>query len=263
VPDIDVQDGVEVWYVPDAERTYLLVSTDPDDPHLPGVLKTFDSSAGIDGGVRDIGPDIPVEGYVFSVSSTAGGRRVVVTTLPAVAEPSEPFGGPAVTTVIDGRTGRALGEPIVGPGLTQVSVDGTLLGATAGTITEYDLETHRPIAVYPGEGGQVSRIQFSRDGRLALVSSNAQSVSIYDVATRSRLGDPIPTYSPIDWQGTLRPDGKALAVTVAGGVEIWDLGPDRLAEATCGIVGRNLTRAEWATYMADFGEYRRTCPDLP
>ena len=24
-----------------------------------------------------------------------------------------------------------------------------------------------------------------------------------------------------------------------------------------------LTRTEWAAYMADFGEYRRTCPDLP
>ncbi len=147
--------------------------------------------------------------------------------------------------------------------ITQVSADGTLLGAEAGTITEYDLDTQRPIGVFPGEGGQVSRIQFSHDGRLALVSSNDQSLSIYDVATRSRLGDPIPADSPIDWQGALRPDGKALAVTVADGVEVWDLDPDRLAEATCEVVGRNLTHSEWETYMADLGAYRRTCPDLP
>ena len=109
----------------------------------------------------------------------------------------------------------------------------------------------------------MSRIQFSHDGRLALVSSNDQSLSIYDVATRSRLGDPIPADSPLEWQGALRPDGNELAVTVADGVEVWDLDPARLAATTCEVVGRNLTRTEWATYMADFGEHRRTCPGLP
>ena len=121
----------------------------------------------------------------------------------------------------------------------------------------------RPIGDFPGEGGQVSRIQFSHDGRLALV------VVERPVAVGLRRGHPQPARrpdpadSPLDWQGALRPDGKALAVTVADGVEIWDLDPDRLAEATCELVGRNLTRTEWATYMADFGAYRRTCPGLP
>ena len=62
--------------------------------------------------------------------------------------------------------------------------------------------------------------------------------------------------------GSTRPDGKALAVTVADGIEIWDLDPDRLAAATCELVGRNLNKTEWATYMSDFGAYRKTCPNL-
>ena len=162
----------------------------------------------------------------------------------------------------DGRSGLALGEPIVGPWTSEVSANGTLLAATVFTITEYDLDTLQPIGDFPGESGQVSKIQFSSDGRLALVSSNDQSLSVYDVATRNRLGDPIPADSPRQWQGTLRPDGKALAVTVADGIEIWDLDPDHLATATCKMVGRNLTRTEWATYMSDFGNYRKTCPNV-
>ncbi len=196
------------------------------------------------------------------MSATSGARRIVVTVLKPTIETPEPRGASFLTTVYDGRTGKPIGEPIEGPWITSVSADGTLLGAGAGTITQYDLSTHEPIGDFPGESGQVSRIQFSHDGGLALVSSNDQSLSLYDVTTRSRLGDPIDADSPPDWQGALRPDGKALAVTVADGIEIWDLDPDHLATATCKMVGRNLTRTEWATYMSDFGAYRRTCPDL-
>lgn len=261
-PDVEVEQAEDFWYVPEAERTFSWTVTDGPDDGVSGVIKTFDASADAEGD-RHIGPDIPVDGYVQSVSATAEGRRVVITVFDLSSDAPPMPGGWNITTVYDGQTGRPVGEPIEGPWITQVSADGTLLGAVTGTTTEYDLDTQRAIGDFPGEGGQVSRIEFSHDGRLALVTSNDQSLSIYDVVTRSRLGDPIPSDAPLDWQGTLRPDGEALAVTVADGVEIWDLDPGRLAEATCQIVGRNLTRTEWATYMSDLGTYRRTCPDLP
>ena len=50
-----------------------------------------------------------------------------------------------------------------------------------------------------------------------------------------------------------------MAVTDEDGVAIWDLDPDHLAEASCAVAGRNLTPTEWATYMNDFGPYRKTC----
>jgi len=259
-PEIESEPGDGVWYVPEAERTYQWIAdVDDPDPRLPGVIKVFDAS---DDGGRDIGPDIPTLGHVMSVSATSGGRRVVVTAYMPDTETQQRMGGWHFTTVHDGRTGRALGEPMAGPWTTRVSADGTLLGADAGTITQYDLDTLRPIGNFPGESGQLSRIQFSSDGRVALVALNDRSLSVYDVATRSRLGDPIAADSPPDWLGALRPDGKALAVTVADGIQIWDLDPDRLAQATCNLVGRNLTRTEWAIYMADFGAYRPTCPGL-
>jgi class 3 adenylate cyclase len=35
------------------------------------------------------------------------------------------------------------------------------------------------------------------------------------------------------------------------------------ADAACRLAGRNLTRTEWETRLADLGEYRATCPEFP
>ena len=39
----------------------------------------------------------------------------------------------------------------------------------------------------------------------------------------------------------------------------WTLEPEPLEAAACRLAGRNLTLAEWATYMGE-ASYRRTCP---
>jgi hypothetical protein len=70
----------------------------------------------------------------------------------------------------------------------------------------------------------------------------------------------IPTFSPFIGPGHLRPDGKEIAVNQREGVVLWDIDPAHLAEAACLVAGRNLTESEWNTYMADFREYRATCP---
>jgi hypothetical protein len=63
-------------------------------------------------------------------------------------------------------------------------------------------------------------------------------------------------------EGWLRPDGAAVAVNGPFGVLEWTLDPEALAAAACQLAGRNLTRAEWATYMT--GEpYEQTCAAYP
>ena len=159
------------------------------------------------------------------------------------------------------RRVTSLGGPLIGPHTTSVSPNGVLVAAQAGDITEYDLETLEPIAKFPGARGDVNSLQFSRDGDVLLATSNDQTVSIYDVASHTRLGDPIPINTPLIIPGWLRPDGLAVAMTVREGVAILDLEPARLAEAACRLAGRNLTETEWATYLGEFGEPRRTCPE--
>jgi len=199
-----------------------------------------------------IDPTIPVTGTPVSVSATRHGDRVVVTSWQDAA---------AATTVHDGRDGAQIGEPLVGPGITAVSLDGVLVGATGGRLAEYDLGTMQPVGNFPGARGEINALQFSSDGRVLLASSNDQTVSIYDVATRRRIGDPISTFSPFITAGYLRQDGRAVAVNQQSGVAVWDIAPEHLVAAACRLAGRNLTEGEWQSYLADVGPYRDTCPE--
>jgi hypothetical protein len=78
----------------------------------------------------------------------------------------------------------------------------------------------------------VNAPQLSRDGKVLLATSNDQIVSLYDVATLTRLGDPIPTAAPFIVPGWLRPDGDAVAVTRREGRRLWDIDPAHLADGS-------------------------------
>jgi hypothetical protein len=106
----------------------------------------------------------------------------------------------------------------------------------------------------------VLQLGFSADGETLVAEALNGTLSVYDVATRTRLGDPIATDGssiPVD---SLRPDGGAVAVNTSRGIAVWDLDPERLAAAACELAGRELTRREWDTYLGDEDAYRATCP---
>jgi WD40 repeat protein len=195
--------------------------------------------------------------HVRSLSATAGGERVAVTVHDRVARDR-------VTTVHDGTTGEQVGQSLLG--LSEVGVsDDLLVGSdSSGDITLYDLATLRPDGQLPGARSGARYLKFSADGTV-LVAASLDTVSLYDVASRTRIGEPIQARSPDPnlVPGFLRPDGRAVAVTDRNGVAVWDITPDRLAEAACRLAGRNLTRTEWGTYLAGLGEYRATCPEFP
>jgi DNA-binding SARP family transcriptional activator/WD40 repeat protein len=219
-------------------RFYVLVNN-------PGEVWTVDARTR-----KRIEPTIHVAGEPRWVSATRDGAQVVVTY----------FGEDGDTTaVFDGETGDLIVGGLVGPWKTSVSLDGLLVGAESGSITQYDLTTLEPIAELPGARGEVNSLQWSEDERVLLATSNDQTVSVFDVASWTRIGDPIPTDAPFIFPGHLRPDGGAVTVTVREGVAVWDIGPDRLAEAACRMAGRNLTENEWETYLGSLGEYRETC----
>ena len=106
----------------------------------------------------------------------------------------------------------------------------------------------------------------SEDAKRLMVADGVSTTTmrIYDVATRTLLGEPIVHESGPDlgW-GTIRPDGLEVAVDTADGIVVWDLDPAHWVEAVCESVGRNLTKAEWDEYVGDLAAYRRTCPEFP
>jgi DNA-binding SARP family transcriptional activator/WD40 repeat protein/energy-coupling factor transporter ATP-binding protein EcfA2 len=205
------------------------------------------------GPVIDVGPCAPVRAR--DMEATADGSRVAYSAL-------GPNGN--ATTVYDGRTGERLAGPVVGLLATDIGLDGTLYGGDdAGGVARYDLDTLEPIATFPQARGRIEALEVSDDGRRLLVGSANQTVSIYDVATRTRLGDPIDTGRIIVDGGAgpvLRPDGDAFVVNGRDGLAIWNIEPGHLADAACRFAGRNLTRDEWDAYLSDLGAYRATCP---
>ena len=201
-----------------------------------------------------IEPTFAIDGFPWIVSADRNGERVVVTTI---------LDDEAVTTVYDGRSGEQLAGRLVGPLWTSVSLDGTLVGATGGEIIEYDLDTLEPIGTFAGARGEVSVLELSRGGHVLLAAANDQTVALFDVATRRRLGDPIPAFSPLIGAGHINSQGTQIAVNHQDGVVIWDIDPDVLAAAACRLAGRNLTETEWNTYLDGFGSYRPTCPEYP
>ncbi len=205
-----------------------------------------------------IEPTLHVDGPPNSVSATRGGATVVVTAIVVDTDGALR----AVTTVFDGTTGRPRQKTLEGPALTSVSLDGQLVGAARGDITRYDLHTLEPIAKLPGARGEVNTLQFSDDGTTLLATSLDQTVSLYDVESGTRLGDPIPMIAPFIYGAFLRPDGNAAAITDRTGVAIWDLNPQHLRTAACQLAGRNLTHSEWDSYIRNLGAYRPTCPEF-
>ncbi|HUS42344.1 MAG TPA: BTAD domain-containing putative transcriptional regulator [Ilumatobacteraceae bacterium] len=196
-----------------------------------------------------IEPTTKIVGHPFSASATRHGERLVVSGLDD---------GPRID-LYDGKTGEHLAGPVDGAVWSSVSLDGTVVGAEGGTITEFDPETLEPLGVFAGARGEVNTLQFSDDGSMLLAGANDQTVSLFDVDTRQRIGDPIATLSPLSSPGFLRPDGKELAVNQRGAVVLWNIDPQYLAGAACRLAGRNLTELEWNTLLGDIGPYRATC----
>jgi DNA-binding SARP family transcriptional activator/WD40 repeat protein len=233
-------------------RLYVGLSFDEDGRDARVEVWTFDTETG-----QRVDPTIEIDERfsIESMSATHDGAQVVVTAWGSDDD--------ILTTVHDGRTGEQIGGPLPGQFRTSVSPDGLLVGGDmAGAITLFDLDTLAPLGTFPGVRGRVHQLQFSADGTRLVAGSESQILSIYDVATRTRLGDPISADAPLFvWPGALRADGEALAINDPGGVAVWDLAPDHLADAACRLAGRNLTRAEWDTYLAALGDYRPTCPE--
>lgn len=92
------------------------------------------------------------------------------------------------------------------------------------------------------------------------MTANDATVSLYDARTGLRLGDPIASDAPGIIPGFLKPDGTELLVNVTKGVAAWNLDPQAQFAAACRMAGRQLTKGEWQTYLADLGSHRATCP---
>jgi hypothetical protein len=148
-------------------------------------------------------------------------------------------------------SGTELESGLSGRSRVAILPDHSLVTSTdTGEVREYGEIAFKARAAYPPVDGAASSIQVAAHGSRVLVTASDQTVQLYDVTRRARIGGPIPAPAPTGAiQAWLRPDGQALATNSGEGVVEWDLSPDAMLSATCELAGRNWTPTEWSTYV--------------
>jgi DNA-binding beta-propeller fold protein YncE len=172
-----------------------------------------------------------------------------------------------VTQVYAPDTLAPLAAPLHGR-IVAAAPDGSLLAATTvdGAIVLLDPRTWQATgAPIDAPSGTVFGLAFSPDGSLLGAVSFEGNTWLYDVATRTPVGTsfPIVVKGNSDEAVVFRPDGRALAVPVGQGIQVWSLDPARWREAACRLAGRTLTQAEWAQHLPAGAPYHGTCSGWP
>jgi DNA-binding SARP family transcriptional activator/tRNA A-37 threonylcarbamoyl transferase component Bud32/WD40 repeat protein len=229
------------------------------DPGKERALIPYAGSTSLDAELRaverghHVGPTIPVDDYTSSTISRTGDRVVAATRRGIV--------------LFDGHTGEQLGT-IPGNDLRSAFItvaDQLYVASLGGELVHFDLDTLAPIRSFGGSRGAIQELYGTTDGSMIATRGGDGNVSLFDVATGTRIG-PALTATPDDQLlMSLAVDGTTLAYGggLHSGIKVVDLDPDAWIEASCRIAGRNLTAEEWATYIGELARHTPTCPGFP
>jgi WD40 repeat protein len=110
-------------------------------------------------------------------------------------------------------------------------------------------------------GDAVVALAFDSKGTRLATASNDNTARVWDLSSggerRFDLASPSRAVRFTD------EDQKLSTVTLNGTLGTWSLAPEDLLKEACTRLPRNLTRAEWKTYIGDDPPYRETCRPLP
>ncbi len=150
-------------------------------------------------------------------------------------------------------------------GFSRVGANGgrVIASTVDGVITELDPDSLQPTGPpFPGTNGSMDMLAIDAAGQRLLALAGDRTLRLYDIPTRTPLGDPIDRRTG-EGNAALRGDGLLAAVVTDAGVVTWDLDPAHWETGACELAGRNLTRDEWDRYIGDLAPYSATCPHYP
>jgi WD40 repeat protein len=143
------------------------------------------------------------------------------------------------------------------------SADGRTLmtGGQTGKVRLWDLPAGTPlVAPLTGLQGFVDTVDLTPDGSTAVGADAAGNVLLWDVRSRSTIGDAFP--GPVAGRfaaALFTPDGRSVVVVSDTGAGwVWDVDPSDWLARACLIAGRSLTRQEWQELLPD-RPYHATC----
>jgi WD40 repeat protein len=255
---------VTVWDVPTRTSVAQLRYAEPvtsvavsPDGTLLAVLRQAPGAPDAHVEVRDLGTDRTI--YTHTTRFGPGGLaftgdgRVLVT--------SDCCVGGAAVSGWDARSGALRFQHAVtehDPAFAISPRDGTLaVGTKDGRVLWWDAHTGRslqpPTKVTSSE---VYQLAFSPDGRL--LAANSDSVVLWDVDTRKRVGSGFPGVKGWNPGVAFEPSGRLLIFQLAATIE-WPTDRPTLQRFACRVAGRDLTPEEWRDLLPN-RPYRHVCP---
>jgi WD40 repeat protein/DNA-binding SARP family transcriptional activator len=144
-----------------------------------------------------------------------------------------------------------------------ISTDARTLmtGGQTGIVRLWDLSAGAPLgAPLAGLSGFADTVDLAPDGRTAVGADAAGNVLLWDVPTRSKIGDAFP--GPVAGRtaaASFTPDGRSVVVVSDTGAGwVWDVDPSDWLQRACAVAGRNFTPQEWQEFLPD-RPYQATC----
>ncbi|MFI6536092.1 protein kinase [Nonomuraea sp. NPDC050547] len=129
-------------------------------------------------------------------------------------------------------------------GVVAFSADGRMAatGNTLGHVTLWDTGLRAPLGPPLATGKRVRALMFSRDGAV-LAAAGQDGLTLWDVRTGTRLGQPVEVAEPVLAQGA-----DVLAVGADGQSRTIAVDPERALRGVCAQDGE-LSPAAWARYL--------------
>ncbi|MGH3220910.1 MAG: trypsin-like peptidase domain-containing protein [Streptosporangiaceae bacterium] len=135
----------------------------------------------------------------------------------------------------------------------------TTLGCAECYVVVWDLSQHAQIATITGFTYEAYGVAFSPDGNI-LAAASPGEVFLWSTIQRAKIIT-LPAASPVAFS----PSGTILATSATwkigsgpAGITLWTMNAGTWERRICAIVNRNLTSAEWATYLSGY-PYQRQC----
>jgi WD40 repeat protein len=156
-------------------------------------------------------------------------------------------------------------------GYFALSPDGSTLAIPSGvgSISVYAVPEGRLVAQLRTHNETVAVVRWDGDGQRLLAIGQSGVAKIVDVATGAGTEPGFRGLKTAVRNGfrPFSPDGRLLlmgaAVRTSSTMLLIDLDPAVWARRACELAGRNLTAAEWETYLPNAGAHRRTCEQWP
>ncbi|PWH17201.1 MAG: hypothetical protein DDG60_02865 [Anaerolineae bacterium] len=192
------------------------------------------------------------DNFVLSVAFSPDGRYVLSGSLDGLARVWEAQTGAEVAHMR--HKGGVLSSTFSPDGRYVVS------GSGDGTAQVWEAQTGTEVARITHEGA-VQSVAFSPDGRYVLSGSEDGTARVWEAQTGAEVAR--MTHDNLVLFVAFSPDGRyVISSGLDDGISVWYWRiADLMAEA-CRRLPRNLTLAEWQTYIGD-EPYRPTCPDKP